>query len=409
MSTNLLTQRRVLRTGSPLWSDSRGASVTQQPLTRDLRTEIAVIGTGISGALVAFTLTQRGYRVILLDRREPLHGSSMASTALVQPELDVSLTELTRRIGANKARRAWHRSWRAVRALKELIRREAIRCELRAQRSLYLAGNAYGARALQAESQLRARADLPGTFIDHAALARRFGIDRTGAIVSGGSAALDPVQLTAGVLRRAHRAGARVYAPADVIDVASHRHGVELFTREGHTIAADHVVFCTGYELPKALPLDGHTIKSTWAIATHPVSPLPPWLTSTVVWEASDPYLYLRTTADGRIVAGGEDEASATAHTDRGRLTTKSHAILAQVHALLPTVQPVLSHRWAGAFGESPTGLPIIDHLPRTPRCHVVLGFGGNGFTHSMIAAHLTADAIDGRRHPDAPLYRAPR
>ncbi len=409
MPPNAVTQRRVLRTGSPLWSESPGASVTHQPLTRDLRTDIAVIGTGISGALVAFTLTLRGYRVLLLDRREPLHGSSMASTALVQPELDVSLTELTRRIGANNARRAWHRSWHAVRALKRLIQRHGIRCGLRAQQSLYLAGNTYGARALRAESQLRARANLPGTFVDHTALARRFGIDRTGAIVSGGSAALDPAQLTAGVLRRAQRAGARVYAPADVIDIANHRHGVELFTREGHTIAADHVVFCTGYELPKALPLDGHVIKSTWAIATHPLANLPSWLSSTVLWEASDPYLYLRTTADGRIIAGGEDEASATAHTDRSRLTAKSHAILAQVRALLPTVRPLLSHRWAGAFGESPTGLPIIDHLPGAPRCHVVLGFGGNGFTHSMIAAHLTADTLDGRRDPDAQLYRAPR
>jgi glycine/D-amino acid oxidase-like deaminating enzyme len=27
-----------------------------------------------------------------------------------------------------------------------------------------------------------------------------------------------------------------------------------------------------------------------------------------MIWEASDPYLYLRTTPDGRIICGGEDE-----------------------------------------------------------------------------------------------------
>ena len=27
-----------------------------------------------------------------------------------------------------------------------------------------------------------------------------------------------------------------------------------------------------------------------------------------MIWEASDPYLYLRTTPDGRILCGGEDE-----------------------------------------------------------------------------------------------------
>jgi hypothetical protein len=27
-----------------------------------------------------------------------------------------------------------------------------------------------------------------------------------------------------------------------------------------------------------------------------------------MIWEASDPYLYLRTTPDGRVIRGGEDE-----------------------------------------------------------------------------------------------------
>ena len=26
------------------------------------------------------------------------------------------------------------------------------------------------------------------------------------------------------------------------------------------------------------------------------------------IWEASDPYLYMRATADGRVICGGEDE-----------------------------------------------------------------------------------------------------
>ena len=30
-----------------------------------------------------------------------------------------------------------------------------------------------------------------------------------------------------------------------------------------------------------------------------------------LIWESSDPYLYLRTTADDRIICGGEDEESA--------------------------------------------------------------------------------------------------
>ena len=33
----------------------------------------------------------------------------------------------------------------------------------------------------------------------------------------------------------------------------------------------------------------------------------PDWLDRTLVWEAAKPYLYMRTTPDGRLIVGGED------------------------------------------------------------------------------------------------------
>ena len=114
---------------------------------------------------------------------------------------------------------------------------------------------------------------------------------RSGAIESSGSAVADPAQLTAGLLRRVVSRGARIYDHADVRDIASDSAGVVLGLASGHSVIADHAVFCTGYELLAQIPLRGHTVKSTWAMATEPEQKLPAWLHSHVVWEASDPYL----------------------------------------------------------------------------------------------------------------------
>jgi hypothetical protein len=46
---------------------------------------------------------------------------------------------------------------------------------------------------------------------------------------------------------------------------------------------------------------------SNWAIATVPQRRRL-WPEECMIWEASDPYLCLRTTPDGRIICGGEDE-----------------------------------------------------------------------------------------------------
>ncbi len=53
-----------------------------------------MIGAGISGALIAERLTDDGLDIVMIDRRGPLAGSTTASTALLQYELDVPLSRL---------------------------------------------------------------------------------------------------------------------------------------------------------------------------------------------------------------------------------------------------------------------------------------------------------------------------
>lgn len=403
------TARRTLRSGHSIWEGSWGTHVPVFPVVRDLACDVAVVGAGISGALVALALAKRGMQVRVLDRRAPARGSTAASTALLQFEIDLPLTALAERIGLAPARRAWQRSLAAVDALGRLVEREGIRCGFARRRSLYLAGDLYGHRALRREVQARAAAGLPGRFLDGAALAERFEIDRTGAILSRGSAVANPVQLTAALLRRAVARGARVHAPADVVRVTPGRSGVTLALGSGSEVRASHAVFCTGYELLEAIPLGTHRIHSTWAIAARTATALPSWLGDTVVWEASDPYLYLRTTGDGRLIAGGEDSDGASAYTNASLMHSKSRHIARNVRGLLPDVRLTITHRWAGAFGASSTGLPIIGGVPGLPRCHVVAGFGGNGITYSVIAADIIRARVSGRRDPDESLYRVQR
>jgi glycine/D-amino acid oxidase-like deaminating enzyme len=77
-------------------------------------------------------------------------------------------------------------------------------------------------------------------------------------------------------------------------------------------------------------------------------------------------------------------------------------------HFGAPDLRITPSHHWAGAFGESPTGLPIIDRGAGLRRCYNVTGFGGYGITHSVIASEVIAHAIDGKPDRDRDLFRAP-
>ncbi|MBU2167411.1 MAG: FAD-binding oxidoreductase [Alphaproteobacteria bacterium] len=400
------TQKRDLRTGRSVWADSHGLGVPVRPLTEAISVDIAIIGAGISGAFMARELS-RDHSVVVLDRRPPLMGSTMASTALLQWEIDLPLTALADQIGMADARRAYLRSRAAVDALKQIVDEEGIRCGLADKSSLYLAGDDYGRRALEAEAEARAAIGLDSTFLGPADLRERFGLDRTGAILSTGSASADPAQLAAGLLRRAQADGAVVYSPVEVLQAASDPDGVTLLTDAGHAVRARHVVFCCGYEFPDGVPTPGAKVISTWALATKARTACPVWLRDTLVWEASDPYLYFRMAGDGRLIVGGEDEDAPGAHEDPARLTRKCQTIRDKLKVLLPDLEFEVDYSWAGAFGESATGLPSIGPVPDMAHAWAVMGFGGNGITYSVIASQVVSAAIRGRADPDADLYQA--
>lgn len=400
-----VTPVKDLRTGNPVWRGSSGVSLRYGALRASTRADVVVVGAGISGAFMAHALAPRYERVIVVDRRAPMHGATSASTAMLQFEIDEPLTELAGKIGWTRADRAWRRSFRATQDLVRIVTGEGISCGLERRQSLYLAGNDMGARGLERECEARNRIGLPGRYLNRQAVRDAFGIDRTGAILSPKSAIANPVQLAAGLLRRAILRGAELYSPVNIQDVLATRHGVVLDTGR-HFIEAKRVVFCTGYEAVKGLPKKETKITSSWAIASPPHAAYPRWLDRTVVWEAATPYLYLRTTPDGRVVAGGEDEDVDLPSYRSRSLERKSARLVAKVRDLIPELELKPSHKWSGAFGESNDGLPLIDAVPGMANCFAVMGFGGNGTIYSVIASQIVPGLLKGRPDGDAALYR---
>ena len=399
------TVQRDLRGGCPPWLSGFKRPV-RAPLDHDLSCDILVVGAGITGALMAQHLTALGRQVCVIDRERAGFGSTAASTAMLQWEIDLPLTVLADHMGWSKARRAYLRSRRAVDDLKQIAVDERIRCGFQDRNALYLAGDAYGRRALEDEAEARARIGLGSRFLKAAEVRDQFGIDRTGAILSVGSASADPAQLTAGLLRRAEANGARIYSPVDVIEAVSDPDGVTLLTNTGFAVRASAVVFCCGYERPKGVTAPDSNVVSTWALASTPGFAGPAWLGDTMVWEGSDPYLYMRMSNDGRLIVGGEDEDSPTAHASRALLERKTARITKKLKQLLPEVELEVDYAWAGAFGESVTGLPHIAPVPGMEHAWTVMGFGGNGITSSVIASQVVAAALRGTPDPDADLYR---
>ena len=369
-----------------------------------MRADVIIVGAGITGALVAEAATAAGLTTIVLDRRQPAHGSTAASTALLQYEIDTPLIHLADDIGIERAARAWLRSFKAVSDLGRLVERLDIACAFRPRRALYLAGNTLDRDALAMECRQRQAIGLPSEYLRQDALRAYAGIDRAAALLSEGAADVDPVSLTIGLLHTVLARGGRLFAPAQLAEVVPLQRRVEMVTADGIELEAKALVFATGYELADGVPTAGHQRTSTWAYATPP-QPERLCGAEDVIWEASEPYLYIRTTADGRVIVGGEDEEFDDEAARDALLPAKIAALQAKVHALLPWLDTSADFAWAGTFGESENGLPSIGAVPAMPNCYAVLGYGGNGITFSVVAAQIIQALLRGQSDPNTELF----
>src|SRR5678815_4023849 len=97
-----------LKSGRCLWPDQNPGLPMYPPLTASIGCDVAVVGAGVTGALIGYALTRAGFDVVMFDKRNVARGSTSASTALVLYEIDTPLVLLKRMIGAKRAVRAYH-------------------------------------------------------------------------------------------------------------------------------------------------------------------------------------------------------------------------------------------------------------------------------------------------------------
>jgi glycine/D-amino acid oxidase-like deaminating enzyme len=229
----------------------------------------------------------------------------------------------------------------------------------------------------------------------------RFDIAAPAALLTKVAAQVDPYRMAMGVLQKLVRNGARVFDRSAVESWESSSNHVLVTTDRGARVRCRHAVLATGYESQSFLRQRVASNRSSYATVSEPVRQGRGWLGRTLVWESARPYLYLRSTADGRLLMGGEDDRiDIVARRDRAVFKT-SQRILKKTRRLLPHLELEEGFAWAGTFAETADGLPFFGpHAQHGPRVHFAMAYGGNGIAYSMIGAELIRRRILRQSHP---------
>jgi len=395
-----------LKSGYPFWAIKNGLMCVFPQLKADISCDVVVVGGGITGALIADELGSNGFDVVVVEQRDIGWGSSAASTALLQYEIDTHLVDLAKTYGEFEAVQAYQACAKAITDLRDLAN-ELGDVDFDMQESLYYASKRSHKAVLREEYELRLKHGFDVQWLDSDSLKQGFGIKAPCAILTKLAARVDPYRMASKLLLRLAERGGRIFDRTIIDSIEPADEGVTLRTPEGLCIQAKHVVMAAGYASQAWLKQSVAQNRSSYAFITDPIDPADlGLLASTMIWESARPYLYMRSTGDGRLLVGGDDDDMDIPSRRDKRVESKARGLAKKVKKLLPSLPLPPGFSWGGTFAETADGLPFFgEHAQYGPRVQFAMAYGGNGISYSMLGAGLLRANIEGRPHPLAKLF----
>lgn len=396
-----------LKSPEPFWLVKDGLKHSYPSLREDIETEILIIGGGITGSLLAHQMIKDGYKTVLVDRREIGNGSTSATTSMLQYEIDVALFKLSEMIGQEGAEKAYWACYDSIDDLQKIAKEVKSDCGFKKKKSLYFAALKKDVPLLKKEFEARKTAKFPVKWLSEEEIKKQFKIENTfGGILSEQGGSIDAFCLAHDILHYNYKKGLQIFDKTDIIKFDYKKNGVMATTDYGNTIKAKKVIFCNGFESTEIIKDKFVNLLSTYAIVGEQYEKDHKELNDLLVWNTANPYIYMRTTDDNRILIGGEDEKFVNAKKRDSLLHEKENKLVKKLDKYLPGNNFRTDFVWAGTFGETKDGLPYIGEHPNFQSAYFVLGFGGNGITFSVIGMAMASDFLKGKKHELTKYFR---
>ena len=174
-----------------IWSNVR---MLQQPkLSEDLDVDIAVIGGGMTGMLIAYELTRRGFDVVVLEAERIGSGQTGGTTAKITSQHGHVYARLIEQCGHEKAAQYARANHEAIFAFERIVESEGIACDLERKRAYLYARR--DSAPLEAEMLAASSLGLPASLVP----SRDLPFPTAGAVMFSDQARFHPLKFLKGL------------------------------------------------------------------------------------------------------------------------------------------------------------------------------------------------------------------
>lgn len=357
----------------------------------ELDVDVLIVGGGIAGLTLAWTLVEQNAGIGLLDAGLLAGEASGRNAGFLMAAPAEPYEELIALWGRPGARALLEIGRRSQQRVKHLVDSLGIECEHRVRGSLRLACSEDEAADFRA-SQASLAAD--GFPMEEWDATRAAPLSKTRRFEAGfftaDDAELHPVRFLHGLARATLARGGKLFERSPVLGAAWRGGRWEARTSAGLVRARTLVIATNAYAprlcepLAKLIaPRRGQMLST--APLEREVAPCPTY--------ANWGYHYWRQTQDGRLVIGGWRDLDLDGEVGfETRLTPRIQTAIEQGLRDLVPEGAAIEHRWAGTMGFARDGRPLVGWLDASRHLAICAGFTGHGMG---MAAACTQDLAD--------------
>src|SRR5713101_6759312 len=331
------------------------------------RTDVLVIGGGITGMSLMHHLRARGTQSALVERAHIAAGASGRNAGFLLAGVADSYADAVRTYGRSRAREIWQMTLENHDLMIQAVAGQPV--GYRRLGSATLASGENEAALLEASVQLLREDGFEATWDG-----RRLVNPRDGEV--------DPAAVVGALARQAPPGVIREGVNVTAIEAGSSEVSVRSDGAECH---AGCVILATNAYTPLLLSRVAIQPRRAQMLASAPdaahLSDLPTY--------SHFGYRYWRQLLTGEVLIGGWRDTAYEAEVGYDERPTD--AIQTHLDAQLKRMgaEARVTHRWAGTMGFTESGLPLVGPVDGMPNVYLCAGFNGHGMGFAFISAKM--------------------
>lgn len=397
--------------GKLYWQDKSKINKIYPYLTHDVKTDILVIGGGISGALTTYFLAKEGANVAVLEKNIIGYGNTIADSATLEYDIKLDINKFEKIIGVDPAKRIYNLFKNAIDKIESINSELSCDTSFSRQDNIFFTNSFFKKGNILKNYQLRKDIGFDTAYIDSHSLVNL----NSGVLSKSASAVLNPYLFTQALFEYLDKFNnVHIYENTNIEDIKCGSFDVECRTNNNFKVCADRVIFASGIDTLKYISNTPAELYKTFTIVSNPIEKLRNFNTNFIAKDSMEPYHILRFTPNKRVIYKGEDIKFTDKFRDEKYLENvsgdKYKKLYTNLQKTLYGIDEIpIQYAFSSTVANTKDDLPIIDEIPNMPNCFCNLGFGTNGIVYSLVGADMLRNAVKGLYTKDMNMFRIQR